>query len=195
MKRSGLFTLVLMFSFSSLCQENNLRLKSERFIYNQEFKRAVSLTDSILEADTTATWAWNLKGRAEMGLLRYRDALTSFRKAGSYSPDSIPVLTGMGNASYVTKDWIKAYDNYRESYALDPGDPALLYSMGVLCEQHLNDKPKALQYYNLLIKQSKLDKETLENWGEAKIVPLPVLAWRRKKNLREEMHFEGKIER
>lgn len=165
----------------------------------EKFDNALPWLISVYQADSTAPEHAYYLGLTWENLKAYRKANKYLKTAlRLYEPPPelvASIYREIGNNYYSVNDWVNAYENYRNALEIKPENSTLLYSMGVLCEEHLNNKPKALQYYDAIVRQSELDREMLENWGEQKVVPLPVIAYRRMKRIREEMHFEGKLKK
>ena len=61
--------------------------------------------------------------------------------------------------------------------------------MGDICDYYLNEKKKALYYYQRVVDRSNINPAT---WDVEKTttIPLAVAAWQCIKAIREEMHFE-----
>ena len=169
------------------------------FFNLEKFDKALPWLTSVYQADSSAPEHAYYLGLTWENLKDYRKANKYLKTAlRLYEPPPellASIYREIGNNYYSINDWVNAYENYRNALEMDPENTTLLFSMGVLCEEHLNNNPKALQYYNAIIRQSDMDRKMLENWEEQKLVPLPVIAYRRMKRIREEMHFEGKLKK
>ncbi len=100
----------------------------------------------------------------------------------------------LANNYYLTENWTKAFDSYREALSLDPENDEVLFRMAEICDYHTNEKQKAIYYYRRVVDRSKINPAT---WDAEKTttIPLDVTAWQRINAIKEEMHFEGNDDR
>lgn len=97
-------------------------------LQNQQFERALDLLHSALQTRPEDAQLWTMQGTACAGLGQKREALASFRKALSLSPDNIPALHGAIQIEYDAGD-SAAIPLLRHLLRLHPAD---LTSHGML---------------------------------------------------------------
>ncbi len=88
----------------------------------------------------------------------------------------------------------EALKNYKLAYQFDPSEYVVLYSIGSLYEYSLKDKKKAIKYYQQFLDRAGYNPDE-EKKTDKRYVSVTKVAYNRIIKLREELHFEGELER
>lgn len=88
----------------------------------------------------------DMKGRALIGLGRYKESLEVYDKLIDINPRSIKYWNHMGNAQFMTEDYNSAMTSSEFALALDPGNAASLL-LKAKCMSQLGNNEGALEFY------------------------------------------------
>ena len=111
------------------------------------------------------------------------------------SPGVLEVLLiERASAYFMLEDWDYALNTYRELYKVH-AKPQYLFSCASICQHHLSDKKKALEYYTRFL-DALPEEEHAAGFRpeEQHTVSLKRVAQENVERLKEELFFEGKLE-
>ncbi len=151
--------------------------------------------EKVFHLDSTANNSYYL-GMAHHGIEQYDTALQYFRLTQELMEPTPTIVASVykyiAGSLYFSGKYQEALDNYFLAYKFDPSEYTVLYNIGSVYDHYLNQKKKALDYY-----EKFLDKSGFEFSEEEMIakdyVSISLVAYQRVQKIREDLHFEGEL--
>lgn len=122
-------------------------LASRALLRNQQAQRAVNYLEAMtLNRVTNSEEAWNLLGRAHLANSSEALALSAFNQSLSIKPHQSDIIALRGSLLRKMGDLEGAAADIENALVLDPGNPALTYSLGLIHLQlaNLNDAKRLI---------------------------------------------------
>ena len=92
------------------------------------------------------------------------------------------------------KKYREALENYKLAYSFDPSEYTVLYSTASIYDHYINDKKMALKYYQQFLERCDFEPSA-ENMEDKKYVSISKVAYMRVLKIREDLHFEGELDK
>lgn len=187
-----LFSLARSYGDSSVFTAKYLGIS---LIYNKEEKSAIPIMDKVFQADSTSNNCYYL-GMAHHGIEQYDTALQYFRLTQELMEPTPTVVASVykyiAGSLYFLGKYQKALDNYLLAYKFDPSEYTVLYNIGSVYDHYLNQKKKALGYYEKFLAKSGFEFSE-EGMIAQDHVSISLVAYQRVQKIREDLHFEGEL--
>ena len=109
--------------------------KADRFLHQNRFAEAVPWIQRALQNDPDEAWAWQMLGRARLGLHDLPGAERALRKAAELKPDMAEAQFYLGVALILQKDPRAAAACFQKATQLKPSYAEAHYNLGHSLEQ------------------------------------------------------------
>ncbi|MBD2460795.1 GUN4 domain-containing protein [Oscillatoria sp. FACHB-1407] len=147
-------------SYSILHQAEDLCKKSIEYLWNKNYKEAITSCDRAIELNPISAIAWNLKGYALYELNSYREAIQSFNKAIYIDRSYLEAWQNKGNALQKLGQHEEAILSYDHTIQISSHNySAWLSKSQSLCE--LGRYDEAVKACDIAV---TLDSENFEAW-------------------------------
>ncbi len=167
------------------------------YLSSGQSENALPLLEEVFRADTT-----HANNCYHLSIAYYETS--DFKTANKYFLLTLELLKPspqflasnyryIGGCQYNMKKWNEALSNYILSYQFDPEEYAVLFNIASLYDYKLNDKKKALKYYQNYLTACGYPEGDGKN--PPGIIYAPELAHSRVVKIREDLHFEGELEK
>lgn len=172
------------------------------YIYARKAPSAIPLLNKVFQADSSSNNSYYLgiaySDMAQFGITQYDSAYFYFSltlKLMEPNPYTKASVYRYLAASQVNLGKYKeALKDYKLAYRFDPSEYVVLYSIGSLYDHSLKDKKMAIKYYQQFLDRAGYNPDE-EKSVDKKYVSITKVAYMQITRLREELHFEGELER
>src|SRR6266496_912815 len=154
-EKGGVVTASVHYARSAANQ--SLFEKAEDSIKRQDYKRAISLLQEIVQSDSKDFEAWTEFGTAHSKLKEDNEAEKDYLQALEQNPSFILALINLGKLRLVQKNYQGAIESLSKAVTLQPPSAEANYFLG---EAYLNIKKgsKAVDYMNEAIRIDPIGK-------------------------------------
>ncbi|MEM6262504.1 MAG: tetratricopeptide repeat protein [Bacteroidota bacterium] len=121
-----------------------------------DYEEAISRTDMLQDQDSIRVIALNIRGLAELQLLRYKEALKSFNQAIELSPQSVQTFLNRAYLYSIQEKHKEAIGDYSQVIEIAPGKEAVARNNRGIAKLALGMTDEALEDIN---KSIELDSE------------------------------------
>lgn len=147
-------------SYSILYQAEDLCKKSIEYLWNKNYKKAITSCDHAIELNPISAIAWNLKGYALYELSSYEEAIQSFNRAIDIDRSYLEAWQNKGDSLQKLGQHEEAILSYDQAIKINSHNySAWLSKSQSLCE--LGHYDEAVQSCDIAV---TLDSENFEAW-------------------------------
>ena len=167
------------------------------YIYTYNDLEAIPLMEKVFNADSTANNCYYL-GMAHYGLAHYDTAYNYFLLTQQLMvPDSsvkASLYKYIAGSLYNMQNYNEALENYLEAYNFEPAEYSVLFNIATIYDFYIPHRKKALKYYEQFLEKSDFEPVD-EPIIDKNRVSVSQIAYSRILKIREDMHFEGILEK
>ena len=165
------------------------------YVYAENEAKAIPILEKVFQEDSTANSCYYL-GMAHYGLENFDSAYNYFVLTQKLM-EPVPTIKAsvhkyMAGSLTNLENYPEALKNYQLAYKLDPSDYVVLYNIASVYDHYLDEKKKALEYYEKFLAKSGFEP-TEESMIANNYVSISLVAYQRANKIREDLHFEGEL--
>jgi len=167
-------------------------------LHMEEFNKSLPLLEQVFMADQADEENSYFLSQAYSGIGNHEKAIEYLNITLRLINPS-PVFSSMIHREiarnfFIQERWEEAIKYYQSSFKFDPLQFQSLYSIAVIYDYNLNNKKKAIEYYQFFLDGIEYDPDLEVEHPEGTVSIAKVVSQRIRK-LREDLHFEGELKK